>query len=117
MGKVQLIDLSPEEIRDLLGDGPYQKRGPNTITTLEGLLKELEQVRRQGYAINDEELESGLRSVAAAVRDHAGLIAAAINVSVPTIRVSRQELDEELAPMVIETSHQISSALGARDYR
>lgn len=117
MGKAQLVDLSPQELRDLLGDGPYPQRGPNTLTTLNALLEELEQVRSQGYAVNDEELESGLRSVAAPIRDHAGQIVAAINISVPTVRVTWRELEEELVPMVLETSQQISSALGARVYR
>ncbi|MFO7742902.1 MAG: IclR family transcriptional regulator [Anaerolineae bacterium] len=113
MGKAQLIDLSREELHDLLGAGPYQQRGPNTITTLGTLLEELARVRSQGYAVNDEELAPGLRAVAAPVRDHTGQIVAAINISVPSVRVSRQELEDQLAPMVMEASHQISSALGA----
>ncbi len=114
MGKAQLIDLSRPELRALLGDGPYQQRGPNTITTLEGLLDELADVRSQGYAVNDEELAPGLRSLAAPVRDHSGEIVAAINVSVLSMRISRQELENQFAPLVLETGRRISSALGAR---
>jgi IclR family pca regulon transcriptional regulator len=114
MGKAQLIDLSRQELRDLLGDGPYQQRGPNTITTLAGLLEDLERVRSRGYAVNDEELAPGLRAVAAPVRDHTGQIVAAVNISAPTVHVSREELEVELAPLVVKTSYQISSALGAR---
>jgi IclR family pca regulon transcriptional regulator len=117
MGKAQLIDLSDPELRDLLGDGPYQQRGPNTITTLEALIEELARVRSQGYAVNDEELAPGLRAVAAPVRDHTGQVVAAINISLPTVHASREQLEDEFAPLVLQTGRQISSALGARVYR
>lgn len=113
MGKAQLIDLSQDELRDLLGKDPYSAVGPNTITSLDVLVRELDRVRRQGYAINDEELVAGLRSVAAPIRDGEGHVAAAINVSVPGTRVSRQELETVLAPMVTDAAQQITVALGA----
>jgi IclR family pca regulon transcriptional regulator len=113
MGKVQLIDLSRQELDDLLGEGPYQKMGPNTITTLDALVAELDQVRKLGYAINDEELAAGLRAVAAPVRDRSGEVVAAVNISIPTARASRQELEQVLAPMVIKAAREISLALGA----
>jgi IclR family transcriptional regulator, pca regulon regulatory protein len=112
MGKAQLIDLSRDELRDLLGEGPYPGLGPNTLTCLDALVAELDRVRRQGYAINDEELAAGLRSVAAPVRDGNGQIVAAINISVPSARVSRPELDSRLAPMVQASAAKISQALG-----
>jgi IclR family pca regulon transcriptional regulator len=113
MGKAQLIDLSRDEVRSLLGEGPYPALGPNTITDLDGLTRELDRVRQQGYAINDEELAAGLRSVAAALRDSEGHIVAAINISVPSARVSRSELEKRLAPLVKATAHDICLALGA----
>ncbi|MFH1906202.1 MAG: IclR family transcriptional regulator [Chloroflexota bacterium] len=113
MGKAQLIDLSQKELFDLLGEGPYQKMTPNTITRLEELMSELEKIRKQGYAINDEELAIGLRSVAAPIRGSGGKVVAAINVSAPGSRISRQELEERLAPKVVDTAGQISSSLGA----
>ncbi|MGD8997702.1 MAG: IclR family transcriptional regulator, partial [Anaerolineae bacterium] len=113
MGKAQLIDLSRQELHVLIGEGPYERRGPNTITRLEDLVAELDQVRRLGYAVADEELAPGLRAVAAPVRGHTELVVAAVNVSVPGGRVSREELESRLAPMVVETARQISGALGA----
>lgn len=113
MGKAQLIDLSRQELYDLLGEGPYPKVGPNTMTTLDALVAELDRVRQQGYAINDEELAAGLRSVAVPVRRRNGEIVAAVNISVLGAHVSRQELDEVLAPMMMSTAHEISLALGA----
>jgi IclR family pca regulon transcriptional regulator len=113
MGKAQLIDLSRQELYALLGEGPYHKVGPNTLTTLDALVAELDKVRQQGYAINDEELTAGLRSVAAPVRDRNGELVAAVNVSALGARMSRQELEEVLGPMVVKTAREISLALGA----
>jgi IclR family pca regulon transcriptional regulator len=113
MGKAQLVDLTRRELRDLLGEGPYERRGPNTITSLDALVAELDQVRQEGYAIADEELAPGLRAVAAPVRGHAQQVVAAVSVSVPSVRVSCEELENGLAPMVVATARQISGALGA----
>ncbi len=114
MGKALLVDFSREELRQLLGEGPYAVMGPNTISTLDGLTAELEQVRRRGYAINDEELAAGLRSVAAPVRGHQSQVVAAINISIPSARASRQEMERSLAAMALETANEISLALGAK---
>ncbi len=113
MGKAQLIDFSKDDLVELLGPGPYEDMGPNTITTLEGLASELDQIRRDGYAINDEELAIGLRSVAAPVRARGRKVVAAINISIPSARASREEMEEMLAPMVVETAQEISLLLGA----
>jgi IclR family pca regulon transcriptional regulator len=113
MGKAQLIDLSPAELQALLGEEPFLGAGPNAAADLQALLLDLEGVRLRGYAVNDEELAAGVRSVAAAVRDGGGAIVAAINISVPSARVSRAELDTSLAPMVRETAQRISEALPA----
>ncbi len=116
MGKAQLIDLSQKELFDLLGEGPYPKMTPSTILYLKDMLLELEKIRQQGYAINDEELAIGLRSVAAPIRGNRGKMVAAINISVPGSRISRQEIEEQLAPKVVKTARLISSLLGAPPY-
>ena len=114
MGKALLSDLARQELQDLMGAGPYERRGPNTITSLEELDAALVLVRARGYAVNDEELVAGLRAVAAPVRGHTNDVIAAINVSVPSVRVTLRQLERELAPLVVETAGQISLTLGAR---
>jgi IclR family pca regulon transcriptional regulator len=113
MGKAQLIDCSQQELLDLLGEGPFPKRSQKTITCLNDLILDLDKIRQRGYAINDEELAPGLRSVAAPLRDYGGKVVAAINISVPGARISRQALEQHLAPQVVNTARQISIALGA----
>jgi DNA-binding IclR family transcriptional regulator len=90
--------------------GRLARLGPNTITSIPDLLAELEQVRRNGYATTCEELEAGLCSAAAPVRGARGTVIAAISVSAPTVRTSRERLDE-LTGHVTETAAALSDHL------
>lgn len=88
--------------------GRLAKLGPNTITSVERLLAELDQVRRQGYATTWEELEAGLCSTAAPVRGARGTVIAGISVSAPTVRTSRERL-AELSRRVVEAAAALSA--------
>jgi DNA-binding IclR family transcriptional regulator len=88
--------------------GRLARLGPNTITSLDELLAELERVRRAGYGTTWEELEAGLCSTAAPVRGARGTVIAGISVSAPTVRTSRQRL-AELAAQVVETADELST--------
>lgn len=113
MGKIQLVDHTQSELRELLGEGPYKPLTPQTIDTLDKLVADLETSRAQGYSLCDGELAVGVRSVAAPIRDADGSIVAGLNVSVSSARVSREELEERLADVVVEAARRISAALGA----
>lgn len=117
MGKVLLAYLPAVELDRVLSTIVLEPRGPNTITAEADLRAELQQVVAQGYAINDEELAHGLRSVAAPVRSRRGEVVAAINMAVQASLTSRAELVEELAPALLETAHTISRKLGHRTER
>jgi IclR family pca regulon transcriptional regulator len=84
-----------------------------TITTRPQLEAELELVRRAGYAIVDQELESGLRSVAAPIRGRDDRVIAAINLAVPAARVSVDEIRRALVGPLLETAAAIERDLGA----
>ena len=113
MGKVQLIDMPQDALAALLGPEPYRQMTPKTVTTLGGLLADLEEARARGYGLNDEELAVGLRSVAAPIRGSGSEIVAAINISVPSMRVTRRELKTQLAPLITDAARTLSAALGA----
>jgi DNA-binding IclR family transcriptional regulator len=87
---------------------------PNTIVNSLELLRHLKEVAVSGYAIEDEEHDPGLRSVAAPVRDHHGLVVAAISISGPTLRFDASRMHHNLAPMVVKAAAEISSRLGYR---
>jgi IclR family pca regulon transcriptional regulator len=112
-GKAQLIDLHRDELEGLLGVGPYPVLGPNTITDLDSLVTDLEESRSRGFASTDEELAAGLRSVAAPIRDRDRRIVAAICMTVPTVVKTQQELEEKLAPRLVNAARQLSSTLSA----
>jgi DNA-binding IclR family transcriptional regulator len=90
--------------------GRLTKLGPNTITTIPELLAELEEVRRNGYATTWEELDDGLCSTAAPVRGARGTVIAAISVSAPTVRTSRERL-RALTDHVVEIAQALSDQL------
>src|SRR3954469_3288543 len=90
--------------------GRLARLGPNAITSMPDLLAELEQVRRNGYATTWEELQAGLCSTAAPVRAARGTVIAALSVSAPTVRTSRERL-AELAGHVVENAAALSDHL------
>ena len=71
---------------------------PRTRTGLRDILHEIDLARMQGYAISDEELEIGLRSIAVPVRTGRGELVAALSLSVSTRRMSRDEVVDKLLP-------------------
>lgn len=104
MGKVLLAARAPEEVRALYGGEPLATFTPNTITSLDCLLKHLAVVRERGFAISDEELELGLRSVAAPIRGAGGMVVAAMNVSTSAARISRDRLLTEVVPQLVQAA-------------
>lgn len=91
-GRVLLADLTPAELDAHLDSITLQSWTPRTITDPALLRAQLDLVREQGYAILDQELELGLRSIAAPVRDPRGRVFAAVNVSTATARVTLDRL-------------------------
>jgi IclR family pca regulon transcriptional regulator len=81
MGKVLLAYRDPATVRTVLDRTDLVRRGPKTITAREQLTAALAGVAKHGYAVNDEELVPGLRSVAAPVRDRTRQVVAAIDIS------------------------------------
>jgi IclR family pca regulon transcriptional regulator len=98
MGRVLLAALPAAELSAYLGRVTLSKLAPRTITSAADLGAELDRVRAQGWAIVDQELEAGLRSVAAPVRDRSGLTVAAINVSVHASRTTLDGIRRKLVP-------------------
>ena len=108
-GKALLAFLPRAELDRLVDRMDLVQRGPRTLTGKAALLAELEQVRRTGIAVNDEELDSALRSIAAPVRARSGQVVAAVNVSIPWSPVAMNELVGQLGPALQATARQISS--------
>ncbi|MCL4533361.1 MAG: IclR family transcriptional regulator C-terminal domain-containing protein, partial [Deltaproteobacteria bacterium] len=84
----------------------------NTITDKEKLFKELEKVKVQGYAIDNEELDEGIICIGAPLRDYTTHIIGGISISAPVIRTTPEKLKNMFIPLTIEASNKISEKLG-----
>jgi IclR family pca regulon transcriptional regulator len=113
MGHVLLAGLSGPELQRYLAQADLRPLTGHTITRHEDLISRLDLVREQGYAIVDQELEHGLRSVAAPVKDSNGRVIAALALSAMTATTDEQTFREHHATIIVEAARQISRDLGA----
>ncbi|HEX9338050.1 MAG TPA: IclR family transcriptional regulator C-terminal domain-containing protein [Pseudonocardiaceae bacterium] len=107
MGRVLLAGRSDDWLDGYLASAQLRQLTPHTTTDGKELRSELLRVRERGWAMVDQELEEGLRSVAAPVHDATGRVAAAINVAVNASRRSSEEVVAEVVPLLLETARQI----------
>jgi IclR family pca regulon transcriptional regulator len=113
MGRVLLAGLAPAQLDDALGRADLRALTPDTITDAGALRAEIDRVREQGWALVDQELEAGLRSVAAPIRDPAGRVVAAINLSAHASRTPAAEIRRALLPPLRATAAAIERDLAA----
>lgn len=111
MGRVLLAGLTPAELEKHLTAMEVERLTSHTITSTDALLTELERVRQQGWALVDQELEDGLRSIAAPIRHANGTIMAAINISTTTGNHSVESMQKELLPPLQLAAARISADL------
>lgn len=110
-GKIFLAYMPDERIDHIvsvLGLTPYTEK---TITDFSQLKKEIETIRRDGVAFDDEEFEAGIRSAAAPIKGENGNVLAAISFIGPSVRISSLKM-RQLAPMVRSCALEISRSLG-----
>lgn len=111
MGRVLLAALPEDERERRLSAMSLQARTPKTITDPDKLRQVLSQVRRQGWALINEELELGLISLAVPVRDRSGRVVAAINVSTRPQRNGTSQFQKEALPHLQRVADRISDLL------
>jgi IclR family transcriptional regulator, pca regulon regulatory protein len=114
MGRVLLADLPEDELRARLQAMTLTKRTERTEVDPDRLVAVIGKVRSQGWAMVDQELEDGVRSVAAPLRDRSGRAIAAINVSTHAGRVSLDELRGPILHALLEAVSAINVRLGKR---
>jgi DNA-binding IclR family transcriptional regulator len=109
-GKVLLSEMSAAEIKGIFRTKPLKAFGKNTITTLSQLLIELENVRKQGYAVDNEEYYEGVRCVAAPVRASSKVVAA-VSVTGSIFTLTMEKINKEIIRLVKDAAERISSEL------
>jgi DNA-binding IclR family transcriptional regulator len=117
VGKVLLAHFPEEELKNFIKEKGLAKRTGNTIVDPTQLKEHLKSVRAQGYAIDDEENEKGIRCVAAPIYNEVGKTVAAISISGPAFRITKKVIQEPLKKEVMETALKVSQRLGFRDKR
>lgn len=98
MGRVLLAALPDAEARAILEASDLQANTPFTKTEPDALLAELSRVRGQGYALIDQELELGLRSIAVPLENARGRIVAALNIGAPAAHAEAEEMVARYLP-------------------
>jgi IclR family pca regulon transcriptional regulator len=107
LGRAILAFMPDDDVNDLLDQVRLEPFTEYTVVDKNRLLAELRRVRRNGYAINNQELVVGISGVAAPVFDVSGRPVAAINLSLARVP-DRSEIEKSLAPRVVQTASAIS---------
>jgi IclR family pca regulon transcriptional regulator len=109
MGRVLLAGLPDPELETYLADVRLKTLTARTLSSVAALRGELTKVRGQGYALVNQELEDGLRAIAAPVRDRTGRVIAAVNVSAHASRTSLEVMRRDLLPALLKTAARIEA--------
>jgi len=111
VGKAMLAELPEAEVNGIIRASSLKAITANTITTMAELKAELKAVRSRGYAIDDEEKEEGLRCVGAAVRAHSRKLVAAMSISGPAFRMTKERIPE-VGQALLQAAGELSAELG-----
>ncbi len=114
LGKAIMAHWPAATLDEFLPRHPPIRKTPNTIVEPEALARELAAVRERGYAIDDEENELGARCLGAPIFDHRGAVVAAISLSGPASRLSRDGF-ADIAQRLTTASRQLSARMGFKD--
>jgi DNA-binding IclR family transcriptional regulator len=111
IGKAILAFLPEKEQEEILTTIEFKRYTKNTITDKKNLKKELESIRRQGFALDNEEHDEGIMCVGAPIFNNKGEVVASISISGPKIRMKEQEL-EKYKKLLMDSVKRISDKLG-----
>lgn len=114
MGRVLLAGMRPEAFEAYLARVELVPLTSRTVADAGALRRVVDDVRRQGWALVDQELEEGVRSVAAPLRDTHDRVIAALNVSAHATRTTLAELQRTFVPALLDTAGEINRGLARR---
>jgi IclR family KDG regulon transcriptional repressor len=115
IGKVLLAWRDESEVRDILADVEFKKFTAKTLESVDQLLPVLDQVRQQGYAEDNQEMEEGLLCVAVPVFDRFGQVTAGLSLSFPMMRYDEKQHADYVA-MLHRAARAVSSQMGYAEY-
>jgi len=112
LGMVLMSSLDPQDGERVLKKYPLKPYTPLSITDADAFSLRLEQIRDQGYVLEQEEVVEGIFGIAAPIRDYPRQVAAAVGIALPLSSSNRTKKLDQLIEMVKRTSETISSDLG-----
>lgn len=111
-GKVLAININEENLRNHFQLNGLKKYTDQTIDNPDTICKLIRNTVKTGYAIDNEELDEGVKSIGAPIRDYTRQIIGALSISVPTMRLTSKRTDLDLVPLVMAAANEISFKLG-----
>ncbi|HEV8314460.1 MAG TPA: IclR family transcriptional regulator [Burkholderiaceae bacterium] len=111
MGRVLLADLPADEVRERLNATERRALTARTVTDLSALQEIVAQVRQRGWCLVNQELEEGLVSLAAPIRDRSGRVIAAMNISGQANRTPAPQMIEQFLPKLLAAAQRIGQLL------
>ena len=114
MGRVLLAELPDDQVLDIFERSDHSRVTERTVRSGAALLDRMAEVREQGWAIVDQELEIGVRSLAAPLRNAADTAIAAMNVSTHAGRTDLDQIQTDFLPQLLEAASKINAALVMR---
>jgi IclR family pca regulon transcriptional regulator len=114
VGKAVLSRLWPEELESLFANYTFHKLGPNSVLSMKELESALRTARRDGFAIEDDELAAGLRGVAAPIVGESGAVEAAVGIVAGSTRMTLDRIRRELASLTVRAASELSSKMPLR---
>ena len=111
MGAVLMASMEPKEVDRAVRGYRFEVYTPHTIRNKRKYIERINEVRKKGWAISDQELEIGIRSIACPLKDKNGKTIAALNISGHTSRVTAKEMTTNYLPTLKETVSKIEEAL------
>ncbi|MEZ0323016.1 MAG: IclR family transcriptional regulator [Hydrogenothermaceae bacterium] len=111
-GKIHLAYMDKEDLDEFFKEVKLEKFTENTITEKEKLLQEIEETRKRGYAIDNEEWEKEVRCISVPVRNYTADVVAAITLSAPSFRLPFNLLHGKMKDLFLEVSNELSEKLG-----
>jgi DNA-binding IclR family transcriptional regulator len=115
VGKSIMSNLPEEDAHKIWEKSEIIKFTPNTITSFKNMLAEMAKIRKNGFAIDNEEHELGVRCIAVAIKDYAGKPIGAISVAAPISRLDDAKIGL-IAPIIKNAANNISNALGKSNF-
>lgn len=110
-GRVLLSTLTDEQLSLRLGHAPIVAHTSNTIATPQGVFEEVRMVRAKGYAVNNEEIEVGIRAIAVPVQGRSGRVEAAMTINTLSARVAAEEMADRFLPVLLSGAKTLAQQL------